>query len=206
MDKLQFEFMAKASLDGKSNILCITSITTENSKTFSFPIELQPVALHKEIEKTDVCKKVKNAIKKRHQTRKVWLNMTEEIKSVYIDDSGNMQFGDCILEEMSEMKVLEEESTLTQILKRLVEKDSGQHNLKIISEKFIIKQYTCKNSNANQWIESFEKECERFNITEDERKIETLRYFLDKPTLDWYTSMMLNVTIKADCSIWKNKF
>lgn len=51
MDKLQFEFMAKASSDGKSNILCITSNTTEKSKTFSFPIELQPAALHKKIEK-----------------------------------------------------------------------------------------------------------------------------------------------------------
>jgi len=36
-----------------------------------------------------------------------------------------MQFGDCILEEMSEIKVLEEENTLIQIFKRLVEKDSG---------------------------------------------------------------------------------
>lgn len=206
MDRLQFEFMAKASSDGKSNVLCITSITTEKSKTFGFPIELQPAALHKEIEKTDVFKKVKNAIKKRHQTRKVWINMTEEIRNIYIDDSGNMQFGDFILEEMSETNVLEEENTLTQILKRLVEKDSGQQNLKILSEKFIIKQYTCKSSNASQWIESFEKECERFNITEDGRKIETLRYFLDKPTLDWYTSMILKVTIKADWSIWKSKF
>ena len=53
MDKLQFEFSAKPSSDGKSNILCITSITTQDDKTFNFPIELQPATLHKEVEKTE---------------------------------------------------------------------------------------------------------------------------------------------------------
>lgn len=206
MDKLQFEFSAKPSSDGKSNILCITSITTQNDKTFNFPLDLQPAILHKEVEKTEVFKKVKNAIKKRYQTRKVWINMTQEIQDTYIDDSGNMQFGDYILEEKTETKELEEEDTLTQLLKKLVERDSGKQNLKSLSEKFMIEQYTCKKANANQWMEAFEKECERFSITEDERKIEMLRYFLDKATLDWYNSMMIKVTIKAEWITWKSKF
>lgn len=206
IDKLQFEFTAKPSSDGKSNVLCITSVTTQNDKTFSFPIELQPAILHKEVEKTEVFKKVKNAIKKRHQTRKVWINITKEMLDTYIDDSGNFQFGDYILEEMTEKIKLEEENTLTQILKKLAERDSGQQNLKSLSEKFIIEQYTYKKANANQWMEAFEKECERFYVTEDERKIEMLRFFLDKASLDWYNSMMMKVSIKAEWRIWKSKF
>lgn len=206
MDKWQFEITAKPSSDGKSNILCITSITTQEDKTFLFPLELQPVFLQKEVEKTDVFKKVKNAIKKRHQKRKVWINLTEEMEKTYIDDSGNIQFNDNILEEMTEKKELEDEDTLTQILRKLVERDSGHQNLKTISDKFIIEQYTSKNPNVSQWMNSFEKECERFHIIEDEKKIEILRYFLDKASLDWYSSMMLKVTINSEWNLWKSKF
>lgn len=60
MDKLQFEFTAKPAADGKSNVLCITSITTTEGRTF----ELQQVSLHIELCKTKTFAKVKNTIKK----------------------------------------------------------------------------------------------------------------------------------------------
>jgi len=37
-----------------------------------------------------------------------------------------------------------------------------------INRKKCIIQYTGKNAKATQWIESFEKECGRFHITENE--------------------------------------
>lgn len=93
------------------------------------------------------------------------------MKKTYVDDSGNIQFNDCILEEVIEAKEFEKENTLTQIFKRLVEKDSSEQNLKKLSGIFIIEQYTRKKANANQWMDSFEKECERLHITEDEKKL-----------------------------------
>lgn len=68
-------------------------------------------------------------------------------------------------------------------------------------KKCIIEQYTCKKVNANQWMNSFEKECERFHIIEDGRKIERLWYFLDKASLDWYNSRILMVTIKDEIQL-----
>lgn len=69
-EKLQFEFEVKPTSDGKSNVLCITSITFQNGKSFKMPVELQPVSHHEIILNTDVFKKVKNAIKKRHKKEK----------------------------------------------------------------------------------------------------------------------------------------
>lgn len=63
MGKLQFKFMAKPSSD-KNLISSYTLIITQEEKTFSFPIELQPAILNKEVKRTDVFRKVKNAIKK----------------------------------------------------------------------------------------------------------------------------------------------
>lgn len=206
MEKLQFEFAVKATTDGKSNILCITSITTPKGRTFSIPTELQPVALHTEVIKTSVFSKIKNQLKKRHQKRDVWINLTEELETTYIDESGNMQFNEFILEDVTLTKEPDNENTLIQILQKLVTKESGPQNLAKLSEKFIIEKYTSKNANADQWMESFEHECERFDITADEKKIELLRYFLEKNTLDWYNSMMLKITINAEWKTWRSKF
>ena len=84
--------------------------------------------------------------------------------------------------------------------------DLNKHNnLKYISEKFIIKKCTSKNSNPSQWIDYFEKECLRFDITEDEKKIEILRLFMDNSCADWYSSMIIKLTLNSDWIIWKNK-
>jgi len=53
MEKLQFQFVVKAGDDGKSNILAITSISTEEGKTFKMPEELQNAGMHKIIVSTD---------------------------------------------------------------------------------------------------------------------------------------------------------
>lgn len=78
--------------------------------------------------------------------------------------------------------------------------------MKNISEKFVIEKFTSKNSNATQWMENFEKECTRFNITKDETKIEILRLFLEKTCLDWYSSMATKLTMNSEWEEWKNKF
>lgn len=55
-------------------------------------------------------------------------------------------------------------------------------------------------------MNSFEKECERFEINEDEKKIEILRLFLDKSCIDWYSSMIIKLTLNSEWQNWKGKF
>lgn len=84
--------------------------------------------------------------------------------------------------------------------------DSKKKNLKYIAEKFMLEKFTSKNSNPSQWIDIFERECSRFDIVEDERKIEILRLFMDKTGVDWYSSMIIKYTLNSDWTLWKNKF
>ena len=212
MVKLRFDFSIIASKDGKSNVLVITSIATENGEIYAIPEELQAVNLHKEIIKTSVYPMVKNSIKKRYQFRKVWIELTDELKKAYIDNYGNMIFSDQILEETTEQLTVatdsEERCTLNKLLEKLIENTqlNEKRSLKKISEKFVIEKFTSKNTNAEQWIDIFEKECIRFDITKDEEKIEILRFFMDKSCSDWYSSMLIKLTRNSEWNIWTTKF
>jgi len=70
----------------------------------------------------------------------------------------------------------------------------------------MIEKFTSRHSNAKQWIETFEKECTRLDITQDEMKIEILRLFLDKSCADWYCATLTKLTVTAKWSEWKNRF
>lgn len=129
MEKLQFEFTMLPSTDGKTNLWSITSITTEDNKTYGIPQELQTAALHTELIKQPAFNKVKNSIKKRYQYRKVWITLTEELKSTYIDD-GNIQFSNQYLELLGQDAQItataatpENTSTLHKILEKLMERE-----------------------------------------------------------------------------------
>ena len=52
MESLRFDFVVKPTDDGKSNIICITSIATADGKIFVIQPESQPANLHKEITNT----------------------------------------------------------------------------------------------------------------------------------------------------------
>lgn len=212
MEKLRFEFTILPGSDGKSNICCLTSIATRENKVYVIPEEFQHVTHHKELVKTATFIKVKNSLKKRYQTRRVWITITEELKKIYLDEDDNLQFENQYLEEMEQVQSAATQSRDTGVLEKIFEKlvqdthESKQQNLKHIAEKFVIEKFTSKNSNANQWIDTFEKECLRFDVTEDMKKIEILRLFMDKSCIDWYGSMIIKLTMDSEWKIWKNKF
>lgn len=212
MEQLRFEFAILPSSDGKSNVNCVTSITTKDEKVYAIPEELQSASLHKELMKTAAYNKVKNSLKKRYQTRKVWITMTSELRKIYIDEDGNLQFEEQYLEEMVQKQASggfeKDTDSLGKLFSKLIEntQDLKKQNLKYIAEKFVIEKFTSKNSNPSQWIDIFERECSRFDIMEDEKKIEILRLFMDKSCVDWYSSMIIKLTLDSDWTIWKNKF
>lgn len=212
MEKLRFEFTALPGSDGKTNILAITSIATSDEKVYAIPETLQAAGHHKELLKTSAYSKVKNTLLKRFQTRRVWITLTEELKKIYIDDDGNLQFGNQFLEEINPERPTPVSAKGIDSVEKLFEKllentqETKQQNLKYIAEKFIVEKFTSKNPNAKQWIDIFEKECLRFDVTTDEKKIELLRLFMDKTCIDWYSSMIIKLTINSEWSTWKNKF
>ncbi len=112
-----------------------------------------------------------------------------------------MHYGDHYFKESTVIK----EPVVNESLREVMT-TKKEENLKKISEKFVLDKFSNKISNANQWLEEFEGECERFDIEKNEKKIETLKYLLEKPILDWYSSMVIKFSINSDWNIWKSNF
>ena len=189
MEKLIFEFIIKAKPDdNKTNIYAITSITDTQNQTFAVPREYQSVQLHKEILKHELFDKIKKSLQKRHDKRQVWITLTKEMKSTYLDDD-NLQFDGFLLEKLEQShEMLSTEPTL---LKKTINKT------RLLAE-FSIEKFSRNTTNVNQWLDTFESECARLQIDTDLEKIEILKLLLEDSCTDWYTSMIIKHTIDSD--------
>lgn len=215
MEKLKFEFTVKAAEDPKTSIICIRSITNVNNHTFLIPDALQPVRLHKAMMNTATFQKVKNTLQRRHESRQVWISITEELKGIYMDEDNNMQFEGYLLQETmpetskpSAAAGISEEA-LARILENFadIRKESPKpQNMKQLAEKIVIDKFGKKTSNVSQWMTIFEVECNRVGVTQDTLKIEIFRLFLDDSCLDWYSSMLIKHTVDSEWSVWKKSF
>lgn len=204
--KLNFEFRAVASpKDNKSTLIAITSISTEQGERYAIPDELIYADFHEELRNTDVFKKVRDSLKKRHGELKIWITLSEKLKETYLDDEGNIEFKGKYLQQILQENV-KERSDLAKILEKLVEKSEKKEedqNLQHIVNKFVLEKFNFKTSNVRQWLDTFEKECERFKIEKDTTKIELLRLFLDGTCQDWYTSTVIKGQHENDWQTWK---
>lgn len=195
--KLQFAFKYVASSsDKKSSVIIITSITTEDNRKYLLPEDLKYASNHTELIKTDNFKRIKKSFNQRGQERIIWITCTEAMKEIYFDEDGNILFNDQYLEQILDSPITMEST----------QKETTKINLKHIAERFMLEKFSCKHSNAQHWLETFEKECTRFEITVDNTKIEVLRLFLDKACLDWHSATLTTLTSKAGWDEWRKKF
>ncbi|KAI4476047.1 hypothetical protein M0802_014942 [Mischocyttarus mexicanus] len=213
MTRLSFQFEMVAADDPKTNIILITSITDEEKQKFEVPRHLGIRKYHTRLETLPEYKKVTATLKRRGQTRSVWFNLNKEILRNYVDDNGNMAIGDYLLEEIQqeEHKVSQVDENLLKILEKLSEQKEDNYplknpNLNKISEKFVIENFNGKNMSANQWLSTYESECERLHISKDTEKIEILRLFLENNCKDWHRSMLIKNTLDSEWEIWKENF
>lgn len=159
MDKLQFQFVIKEASDRKTNIMCITSIGTPQGKTYEVPLDRQRLADHKDLLETAAVKRIKNTLRLRHESRKIWISLTKELRQCYLDEEDNVLMGDYYLEEIIDNP----QSTTTSGEKKC-------NNLNKLTEKFVIQKFTGKNSNGTQWLDNFESECTRLDVKKRLRK------------------------------------
>lgn len=198
MEKLRFKFVVLGSTDGKTNTICITSIETPDGHVFEIPAELKPVSKHTAILSSEVFTKIKNSLKKRHQTRTVWIPLNTELRKVYLDEGENIQFNDEYLDEITGEIIPSHNNTSSNVPEK--------KNIGKTAERFLIEKFSNKTSNADQWIREFESECGRLEIVQDEEKIEILKHLLEKQCLDWYSSMMIKLTVNSEWAVWKDNF
>lgn len=215
MEKLRFEFVITAGEDPKANIICITSITDVNNRTFLIPEKLQSVRLHEALTRTPAFLKVKNTLQKRHESRLVWISITEELSGVYMDEDQNMQFKGYLLQEIMPETSKPTPTTgiseeiWTRMLQNFTEMKKEvprPQNIKHLAEKIVIDKFGRKTSNVSQWMTIFEAECTRVGLVHDTMRIEIFRLFLDDSCLDWYSSMLIKHTMDSEWSKWRQSF
>lgn len=202
MEKLQFTFSLLEASDRKSNILCITSIATLDGRNFEVPDEFKPANKHIYVIATEKFTKVKNSLKKRNQYRKVWITLDDNLKKTYLDEDENIQFGDQYLEEI----VMENTVQNTTMVNNNNDTEYKMKNLAKVAERFTISKFSNKTSNASQWLEEFQAECARFDISQENKKIEILKFLLDKNCQDWYSSMLIKYTVESNWQTWVSNF
>jgi len=101
MEKLKFTFSVKTHIeDLKSNMIVLTSIMTHENKCYAMPEQYQLMEYHKELTATTVFKQIQTTLKKKGQTRRMWIKLSEATLKLYRDEEGNMVFKNYVLEEL----------------------------------------------------------------------------------------------------------
>ncbi|GBP00377.1 hypothetical protein EVAR_942_1 [Eumeta japonica] len=211
MERLQFEVELAADEDPKNNIIIIKSITKEDGTTYLIPPGFQAVKHHLQLIKLPEFLKIKKTLQKRGHTRKVWISLPCDILLLYKDNVGNMVFNDYLLQEMTQVTSQSiTDGKLLEILEKLSDKSNinkeNHSNLNKLNEKFVLKKFDNKTTNAKQWLQSFESECTRFNLNGDTERISALRLFLNDSENDWYGSMLIQHGLDSLWKIWKVSF
>jgi len=209
MNKLQVEFaVVAAPADPKTNTIVITSITTESGDKYVLPEEYRNVTHHNELKKTNTFKSLKETAR-RGDRKNLWIVLSDELQETYIDEAENIRFKNYFLDKVNENKQQsknEENNDLKRLLEQLVisnQRKNSHKDLKSISEKFLLERFSSKTINVKQWLETFEKECTRFEIVEENMMIEILRLFLDKPCTDWYYATIAKLEQNNNWHEWK---
>lgn len=100
----------------------------------------------------------------------------KDLRKTYLDKEENLTFNE-YYSEKAEGETLEKKGTevienaMTKLLEKLINQQQSKcRNIQKIAEKFVLEKYTIKSTNAHQWVQDFENECQRFEIIEEERK------------------------------------
>ncbi|XP_026743376.1 uncharacterized protein LOC113505069 [Trichoplusia ni] len=214
MSRLQFEVELAADEDPKNNIIIIKSITTEDEITYLIPPCFQAAKHHLQLTKLPEFMKIRKTLQRRGNNRRVWINLPSDILALYKDGTGNIMFNDYLLQETT--KVTSQptmDEKLLEILEKLSEKSEKptinkekHNNISKLTDKFVLKKFDNKFTNAKQWLQSFEGECTRFDLTADTEKISALRLFLNDSESDWYESMLIKHSLNSQWEIWQISF
>lgn len=211
MARLQFEVELAADEDPKNNIIIIKSITKEDGITYLIPPCFQAAKHHLQLVTLPEFLKIKKTLQRRGHNRKVWISMPSDVLALYKDDAGNMVFNDYLLQEMTQVtsqSIIDRK--LVEILEKVSDKSNvnkeKHNNLSKLNEKFVLKKFDNKITNAKQWLQSFESECTRFDLNGDTEKISALRLFLNDSENDWYESMLIKHSLNSLWKIWQVSF
>lgn len=208
MSKYQLLIVAEASsTTEKTTVLNLKRIKAADEETwYSFPDEFQNIRNHKWIADFPSIKSAVSSIKSRGQFRNVNVILSSELEKIYKDEAGNFVFNQYMLEEFQSSPSIQssEASTgyleLVASLNKIAEKKDD--SLKEIMNHFLIEKFSTRNKNVEAWVDSFEKEANRFFL-KGSKLIEAFRLCLDTSMSDWFLNTQRKLGVETAWNTWK---
>ena len=191
----------------KGSAALLSAISEDGCKWFSIPGDLQEIAGHSELMKLPKVKRAADDCEKSAKCLKIKVKQSDELKSVYYDQDGDLAYSGHNLEEFRQVEG--RDSALEELLKQLLingsedEKKKERIKMKDLKKLFLIEKYESK-SNAVHWMERFEKECSRLDIA-DEWRSEALKLCIDDNLSDWFAGNTVKHE-RSDWKVWKKSF
>ena len=189
------------------------------STDYLFPFYAQHESSHKELFQIGIVKNACKSMSKEGQYRNLSVMLPEEVSALYTDNELNFVFKTHYLEEFVEKKNTTEMDLSTSVQHDTEDKNElinlcndlkaqlqvREISLADIEKKFILDKFTGKQQNAKEWLVQFEKECDRYKITEENKKVQTLRLFLEEGAKEWYSSNLRKLAL-SEWSDWSTSF
>lgn len=190
-------------------LLCVESIRrSDDSVLYGIPPKVQPEQFHPELfSLPQVHNAVKNLSKKGH-FRNLRITLKEPVKNLYMDVDSNFVFQGQYLDE-SESEVFDAKADhmsaekdfkteLLDLLRSLKTEDKKtsdtppEQKLGAVEENFSIEKFNGKQK-AKTWLDNFEAECVRHQISDEALKVKCLKLFMTDGALDWYQANAIKI-------------
>ncbi|KAI2800826.1 hypothetical protein BLOT_012398 [Blomia tropicalis] len=181
--------------------LFVTTITI-NQETYLFPEHLQHIELHEQLATLQEVEVVLNTLSdKPNQFRYVNVTLYSPMLELYWI-KGNIVFNSFALQQLESQQSMPSTMELLALVNRLQDELKQKSKLPIheVKKHFMLTPFDGK-SNVSFFMEKFELECSKFNIKNDDEKIEALRVFMTSSALHWYDSNLVRIG-KRDWTSW----
>ena len=198
----------------------LVAISEDKITWFRIPETEKNLDLHMELLNIKTIVSSRNSITKVGGYRKVTVPFREELRKKYLDEDGNFCMDNHYLEELTtgegSTQLAEDTSSsssyhgsellLINRIKELEKQISSieQISLVDVQKKFVINKFNGRQE-AVSWLESYEKECNRYSIFTDTKKIEVLKFFVEGTVLEWYASNLIKLSL-SHWGPWKQSF
>lgn len=190
----------------------IAGISEDKVIWFSLPAEFRNIQNHQVLLSKATIKNAVSAIRPVNGYRKVGVKIDENLRKVYFDEDDNLCYNNIPLEESNSMidynldlnKSNQNIFFIQKINELEAKLNSNEIKLQEVEKKFILEKFD-KKQNCMKWLERYESECVRHNVTSITKMIEILRFFVDGPAKDWYETNFKKIGL-VNWSAWRNSF
>lgn len=205
--KIVFHLVKRQCGDALKDFV-VTVKVLDSPFNYKFPEEFQALEHHVELSAQPIVKKASKTMSKAGQYRNVKISLTENLLTTYWDKDENFVFRDCVLEEVPEDSEIQRPEETRPQRTAVTQTSPENRTLSIlakIEKNFAVNKFDRATQKAIDWIDDFEKECARFEITTSEMKVRALRYFVQDASQDWYKTCLTQLPIE-DFEAWKKSF